>query len=74
MALLTEWLFRDNKVETIDILHNFIFRDELETVFWGMKEEFHRIRTLARIQTDQLSKFNLRREPVTGIAFLQLSL
>lgn len=44
-------------------------RDELETVFWGMKEEFHRIRTLARIQTDQLSKFNLRREPVTEIPF-----
>ncbi|KAJ6660838.1 hypothetical protein lerEdw1_017464 [Lerista edwardsae] len=44
-------------------------RDELETVFWGMKEEFHRIRTLARAQTDQLSKFNLRREPVTEIPF-----
>nr|XP_056717473.1 TRAF family member-associated NF-kappa-B activator [Euleptes europaea] len=44
-------------------------RDELETVFWGMKEEFHRIRTLARIQTDQLSKFKLRREPVTEIPF-----
>ncbi|XP_015285124.1 PREDICTED: TRAF family member-associated NF-kappa-B activator isoform X2 [Gekko japonicus] len=29
-------------------------RDELETVFWGLKEEFHRIRTLARTQTDQL--------------------
>ncbi|XP_062972553.1 TRAF family member-associated NF-kappa-B activator [Elgaria multicarinata webbii] len=44
-------------------------RDELETVFWGVKEEFHRIRTLARAQSDQLSKFNLRREPVTEIPF-----
>ncbi|XP_044273535.1 TRAF family member-associated NF-kappa-B activator isoform X1 [Varanus komodoensis] len=44
-------------------------RDELETVFWGMKEEFYRIRTLARAQTDQLSKFNLQREPVTEIPF-----
>lgn len=74
IALLAEWLFGDNGVEAIDTLHEFIFRDELETVFWGMKEEFHRIRTLARAQTDQLSKFNLRREPVTGIAFLQLLL
>ncbi|XP_066468181.1 TRAF family member-associated NF-kappa-B activator isoform X2 [Tiliqua scincoides] len=44
-------------------------RDELETVFWEMKEEFHRIRALAKAQTDQLSKFNLRREPVTEIPF-----
>nr|XP_020653996.1 TRAF family member-associated NF-kappa-B activator isoform X1 [Pogona vitticeps]XP_020653997.1 TRAF family member-associated NF-kappa-B activator isoform X1 [Pogona vitticeps]XP_020653998.1 TRAF family member-associated NF-kappa-B activator isoform X1 [Pogona vitticeps] len=44
-------------------------KDELETLFWGMKEEFHRIRTLTRAQTDQLSKFNLRREPVTEIPF-----
>ncbi|XP_061464641.1 TRAF family member-associated NF-kappa-B activator isoform X2 [Rhineura floridana] len=44
-------------------------RDELETIFWGMKEQFHRIRALARAQTDQLSKFNLRREPVTEISF-----
>ncbi|XP_042335872.1 TRAF family member-associated NF-kappa-B activator isoform X2 [Sceloporus undulatus] len=44
-------------------------RDELEAVFWSMKEEFYRIRTLARAQTDQLSKFNLRREPVTEIPF-----
>ncbi|XP_053134322.1 TRAF family member-associated NF-kappa-B activator isoform X2 [Hemicordylus capensis] len=44
-------------------------RDELETVFWGMKEEFHRIRTLAKAQTDQLSKCNLRREPETEIPF-----
>ncbi|XP_060113054.1 TRAF family member-associated NF-kappa-B activator [Heteronotia binoei] len=44
-------------------------RDELETVFWGLTEEFHRIRTLARTQTDQLSKFKLRREPVTEIPF-----
>ncbi|KAJ7345714.1 hypothetical protein JRQ81_001664 [Phrynocephalus forsythii] len=34
-----------------------------------MKEEFHQIRTLTRAQTDQLSKFNLRREPVTEIPF-----
>uniref|UniRef100_A0A8D0EF26 TRAF family member associated NFKB activator n=1 Tax=Salvator merianae TaxID=96440 RepID=A0A8D0EF26_SALMN len=44
-------------------------RVEFETVFWGMKEELHRIRMLARAQTDQLSKFNLRREPVTEIPF-----
>uniref|UniRef100_A0ACB8G176 Uncharacterized protein n=1 Tax=Sphaerodactylus townsendi TaxID=933632 RepID=A0ACB8G176_9SAUR len=44
-------------------------RDELGNVFWGLKEEFHRIRTLARTQTDQLSKFKLRREPVTEISF-----
>ncbi|KAL8183361.1 UNVERIFIED_CONTAM: hypothetical protein K2H54_038380 [Gekko kuhli] len=49
-------------------------RDELETIFWGLNEEFNRIRMLARTQTDQLSKFKLRREPVTGIALWQLLL
>ncbi|XP_013913115.1 PREDICTED: TRAF family member-associated NF-kappa-B activator [Thamnophis sirtalis] len=44
-------------------------RDELESVFWGMKEEFSRIRALARAQTDQLNKCNLRREPTTEIPF-----
>ncbi|XP_008117344.2 TRAF family member-associated NF-kappa-B activator [Anolis carolinensis] len=44
-------------------------RDELESVFWSMKEEFYRIRTLAKSQTDQLSKFNIRREPATEIPF-----
>ncbi|XP_033021725.1 TRAF family member-associated NF-kappa-B activator isoform X1 [Lacerta agilis] len=44
-------------------------RDELEAIFWGMKEEFHHIRVLAKAQTDQLSKFKLRREPVTEIPF-----
>ncbi|XP_054826996.1 TRAF family member-associated NF-kappa-B activator isoform X2 [Eublepharis macularius] len=44
-------------------------KDELEKLFCGLKEEFHRIRTLARTQTDQLSKFKLRREPVTEIPF-----
>ncbi|KAM3853740.1 LOW QUALITY PROTEIN: TRAF family member-associated NF-kappa-B activator [Vipera latastei] len=44
-------------------------RDELESVFWGMKEEFSRIRALARAQADQLNKFNLRREPTTEIPF-----
>ncbi|XP_070587736.1 TRAF family member-associated NF-kappa-B activator isoform X2 [Erythrolamprus reginae] len=44
-------------------------RDELESVFWGMKEEFIRIRALARAQTDQLNKCNLRREPTTEIPF-----
>ncbi|ETE71245.1 TRAF family member-associated NF-kappa-B activator [Ophiophagus hannah] len=44
-------------------------RDELESVFWGMKEEFSRIRALARAQSDQLNKCNLRREPTTEIPF-----
>ncbi|XP_007427628.1 TRAF family member-associated NF-kappa-B activator isoform X1 [Python bivittatus] len=44
-------------------------RDELESVFWGMKEEFNQIRALARAQADQLSRFNLRREPTTEIPF-----
>ncbi|XP_077176036.1 TRAF family member-associated NF-kappa-B activator isoform X2 [Paroedura picta] len=44
-------------------------RDELETIYRGLKEEFHRICMLARTQTDQLSKFKLRREPVTEIPF-----
>uniref|UniRef100_A0A2D4HRS5 UBZ1-type domain-containing protein n=1 Tax=Micrurus lemniscatus lemniscatus TaxID=129467 RepID=A0A2D4HRS5_MICLE len=44
-------------------------RDELESVFWGMKEEFSRIRALARAQTEELNKCNLRREPTTEIPF-----
>lgn len=52
-------------------LKSLFFRDELESVFWGMKEEFSRIRALARAQADQLNKFNLRREPTTGIILLQ---
>lgn len=52
-------------------LKSLMFRDELESVFWGMKEEFSRIRALARAQTDQLNKCNLRREPTTGIILLQ---
>ncbi|XP_006114896.1 TRAF family member-associated NF-kappa-B activator isoform X2 [Pelodiscus sinensis] len=42
-------------------------REDLEMVFQDMKEECHRICTLARKQTDQLSKLNIKREPVNEI-------
>uniref|UniRef100_A0A8D0HD26 TRAF family member associated NFKB activator n=1 Tax=Sphenodon punctatus TaxID=8508 RepID=A0A8D0HD26_SPHPU len=42
-------------------------REDLETVFWEMKEECHRVCALTRAQTDQLSKLNIRRDPVTEI-------
>ncbi|KAM7153988.1 TRAF family member-associated NF-kappa-B activator [Macrochelys suwanniensis] len=44
-------------------------REDLEMVFQEMKEECHRICTLARKQTDQLSKLNIKREPVNEIPF-----
>ncbi|XP_062435113.1 TRAF family member-associated NF-kappa-B activator isoform X2 [Rhea pennata] len=44
-------------------------RENLETIFQEMKEECHRIRMLAREQTDQLSKFKIKREPETEIQF-----
>ncbi|XP_074857141.1 TRAF family member-associated NF-kappa-B activator isoform X2 [Carettochelys insculpta] len=44
-------------------------REDLEMVFQEMKEECHRICTLARKQTDQLSKLNIKREPVNEIQF-----
>ncbi|XP_019409867.1 PREDICTED: TRAF family member-associated NF-kappa-B activator isoform X1 [Crocodylus porosus] len=44
-------------------------REALETIFQEVKEECHRICTLARKQTDQLSKFNMKKELVTDIQF-----
>ncbi|XP_075566484.1 TRAF family member-associated NF-kappa-B activator isoform X2 [Pelecanus crispus] len=44
-------------------------RENLETIFQDMKEECHRIRMLAREQTDQLSKFKIKPEPETEIQF-----
>ncbi|KAM6421365.1 TRAF family member-associated NF-kappa-B activator isoform 1-T2 [Rhynochetos jubatus] len=44
-------------------------RENLETIFQDMKEEFHRICMLAREQTDQLSKFKIKPEPETEIQF-----
>ncbi|XP_015724612.1 TRAF family member-associated NF-kappa-B activator isoform X1 [Coturnix japonica] len=44
-------------------------RENLETIFQEMKEECHRICTLAREQTDQLSKFKIKPEPETEIQF-----
>ncbi|NXE46558.1 TANK protein, partial [Casuarius casuarius] len=44
-------------------------RENLETIFQEMKEECHRICMLAREQTDQLSKFKIKREPETEIQF-----
>ncbi|KFW05441.1 TRAF family member-associated NF-kappa-B activator [Eurypyga helias] len=44
-------------------------RENLETIFQDMKEEFHRIFMLARDQTDQLSKFKIKPEPETDIQF-----
>ncbi|XP_030908103.2 TRAF family member-associated NF-kappa-B activator isoform X2 [Melopsittacus undulatus] len=44
-------------------------RENLETIFQDMKEEWHRICRLAREQTDQLSKFKIKPEPETEIQF-----
>ncbi|XP_074949398.1 TRAF family member-associated NF-kappa-B activator isoform X1 [Phalacrocorax aristotelis] len=44
-------------------------RENLETIFQDMKKECHRIRMLAREQTDQLSKFKIKPEPETEIQF-----
>ncbi|XP_039926040.1 TRAF family member-associated NF-kappa-B activator isoform X2 [Hirundo rustica] len=44
-------------------------RENLETIFQDMKEECHRIRMLAREQTDQLSIFKIKPEPETEIQF-----
>uniref|UniRef100_A0A8C8RH60 TRAF family member associated NFKB activator n=1 Tax=Pelusios castaneus TaxID=367368 RepID=A0A8C8RH60_9SAUR len=44
-------------------------REDLEMIFQEMKEECHRIFTLARKQTNQLSKLNIKREPVNEIQF-----
>ncbi|KAM4667659.1 TRAF family member-associated NF-kappa-B activator [Amazona ochrocephala] len=44
-------------------------RENLETIFQDMKEEWHRICMLAREQTDQLSKFKIKPEPETEIQF-----
>ncbi|XP_067405474.1 TRAF family member-associated NF-kappa-B activator isoform X2 [Emydura macquarii macquarii] len=44
-------------------------REDLEMIFQEMKEECHRISTLARKQTDQLNKLNIKREPVNEIQF-----
>ncbi|XP_057279646.1 TRAF family member-associated NF-kappa-B activator isoform X1 [Pezoporus wallicus] len=44
-------------------------RENVETIFQDMKEEWHRICMLAREQTDQLSKFKIKPEPETEIQF-----
>lgn len=43
--------------------------ENLETIFQDMKEACHRIRMLAREQTDQLSIFKIKPEPETEIQF-----
>lgn len=48
--------------------------ENLETIFQDMKEECHRIRMLAREQTDQLSIFKIKPEPETGNIILKLLL
>ncbi|XP_025908374.1 TRAF family member-associated NF-kappa-B activator [Nothoprocta perdicaria] len=44
-------------------------RENLETIFQEMEEECHQICMLAGEQTDQLSKFKIKREPEAEIQF-----